>query len=72
MLTQATRSAIRCFSTSVVARKTVTDSVKETADTVNKKLGKGLASAIEGTEHAAQVTKETIGNDIHGSFIHVD
>ncbi|KAG9018947.1 hypothetical protein FRB90_007938 [Tulasnella sp. 427] len=55
------RSATRAFSTTPVARKTMTDSVKETADAVNKKVGKGLADAIETTEKGAQAAKESLG-----------
>jgi len=56
----ALRSA-RCFSTTSVARKTPVETVKETADAVNKKVGKGLAAAIDKTEHAATATKEALG-----------
>ncbi|KAF8979166.1 hypothetical protein BDQ17DRAFT_1265006, partial [Cyathus striatus] len=43
------------------ARKTVTEKVSEVADKVNKKVGKGLASAIETGEKATNVAKEKIG-----------
>ncbi|KAG8864906.1 hypothetical protein FRB96_003492 [Tulasnella sp. 330] len=56
----ALRSA-RCFSTTPATRKSTVETVKETADAVNKKVGKGLASTIDKTEHAAQATKETLG-----------
>jgi len=41
--------------------KSVTETTKETLDTVNKKVGKGLASAIEGTESVIKKTKEAAG-----------
>ncbi|KAI6133388.1 hypothetical protein EDD16DRAFT_1531561, partial [Pisolithus croceorrhizus] len=46
---------------SQVASKTVTEKVADVADKVNKKVGKGLASAIEAGERATEKTKETIG-----------
>lgn len=55
------RSATRAFSTTPVARKSLTESVKETADVVNKKVGKGLADAIETTEKGAHAAKESLG-----------
>ncbi|KZP15253.1 hypothetical protein FIBSPDRAFT_833234 [Athelia psychrophila] len=48
----------RSLHSSPVAYKTVTEKVSEVADNVNKKVGKGLASAIETGEKAAHVTKE--------------
>ncbi|TFK36783.1 hypothetical protein BDQ12DRAFT_713757 [Crucibulum laeve] len=51
----------RAFSTSPVACKTVTEKVSEVADKVNKKVGQGLASAIDKGEHATNAAKETIG-----------
>lgn len=44
------------------AASTVTGKVSEMADKVNKKVGQGLASAIETGEKAAGKTKETLGS----------
>ncbi|KAH7883951.1 hypothetical protein F5I97DRAFT_1814514, partial [Phlebopus sp. FC_14] len=44
-----------------VASKTVKEKVTEVADKVNKKVGKGLADAIETGERATAKTKETLG-----------
>ncbi|KAI0771007.1 hypothetical protein BD413DRAFT_476691 [Trametes elegans] len=59
-----TRSAVasssRSFHSSPAAYK-VTEKVAEVADKVNKKVGQGLASAIEKGEQATEKTKETIG-----------
>ncbi|KAG1810046.1 uncharacterized protein HD556DRAFT_22997 [Suillus plorans] len=44
------------------AASTVTEKVSEMADKVNKKVGQGLASAIETGEKAAGKTKETLGS----------
>jgi len=51
----------RSIHSTPVAFKTVPEKVAEVADTVNKKVGKGLASAIETGEKAAHSTKETLG-----------
>jgi len=58
--TSLTRS-VRLFSTSHVARKTMTDSLKETGETVNKKVGETLAAGIDKGQKAAHATKETVG-----------
>ncbi|KAG2370267.1 hypothetical protein BDR07DRAFT_1476264 [Suillus spraguei] len=44
------------------AASTVPGKVSEMADKVNKKVGRGLASAIETGEKAAGKTKETLGS----------
>ncbi|EIM91894.1 uncharacterized protein STEHIDRAFT_136015 [Stereum hirsutum FP-91666 SS1] len=54
-------AASRQFHASPAAFKTVTETVKEKADAVNKKLGKGLASAIESGEVATEKTKQATG-----------
>lgn len=41
--------APRAFSTSLAARKSVVDNVKETLSNVNKKVGETLAGGIEST-----------------------
>ncbi|KAG0699733.1 hypothetical protein DFH29DRAFT_935589 [Suillus ampliporus] len=46
------------------AAGTVTEKVSEMADKVNKKVGRGLASAIETGERAAGKTKETLGKSM--------
>ncbi|KAF7972563.1 hypothetical protein HWV62_38612 [Athelia sp. TMB] len=48
----------RSLHSSPVAYKTITEKVSEVADTVNKKVGQGLASAIDAGEQATNVTKE--------------
>ncbi|EEB88358.1 hypothetical protein MPER_13843 [Moniliophthora perniciosa FA553] len=55
-------AGVRALHSTPVAAKTVTEKVSEVADTVNKKVGKGLASAIDKGENAAQSTKETISS----------
>ncbi|KAF8344247.1 uncharacterized protein EI90DRAFT_3114992 [Cantharellus anzutake] len=50
------------LSTTAVRSKTVAETTKDTLDTVNKKVGKGLASAIEGTETVVKKTKEVLIN----------
>ncbi|KAF7340047.1 F1 atpase assembly protein 11 [Mycena venus] len=52
----------RSFHATPVPQKTVTEKVSEVADTVNKKLGKGLASAIETGQEAAASTKDTVSS----------
>ncbi|KAH9927479.1 uncharacterized protein BXZ73DRAFT_102612 [Epithele typhae] len=60
-----TRSAVanssRTIHTSPVSRKSVTEKVADVADKVNKKVGQGLASAIEKGEDVSAKTKETMG-----------
>ncbi|KAJ7456547.1 hypothetical protein FB451DRAFT_1276347 [Mycena latifolia] len=58
-----TRSSIvyaRPFHSTPVAQKTVTEKVSEVADSVNKKVGKGLADAIGKGEEVAGATKDTL------------
>ncbi|KAG6812060.1 hypothetical protein H0H92_004591 [Tricholoma furcatifolium] len=50
----------RTLHSSPVAAKTATEKVSETAEKVNKKVGKGLADAIEKGEQVTQAAKETI------------
>ncbi|RPD81592.1 hypothetical protein L226DRAFT_606879 [Lentinus tigrinus ALCF2SS1-7] len=56
----AVASSSRQFHASPSAQ-TITEKVAEVADKVNKKVGKGLASAIEKGEKATEATKENIG-----------
>ncbi|KAF9229702.1 hypothetical protein BS17DRAFT_805312 [Gyrodon lividus] len=44
-----------------ISSKSVTEKVSEVADKVNKKVGQGLASAIETGEKATEKTEETLG-----------
>ncbi|KAK0481576.1 hypothetical protein IW261DRAFT_1562873 [Armillaria novae-zelandiae] len=53
------------FHTTPAARKTLTEKASEAADTVNKTLGKGLASAIDKGEKAATATKDTLSSATH-------
>ncbi|KAF8634416.1 hypothetical protein AX15_000867 [Amanita polypyramis BW_CC] len=52
----------RLLHSSPVAAKSVTDKVSEAADKVSKRMGKGLASAIEAGEKAAQTAKDSMGS----------
>jgi len=54
-------SSSRAFHATPLAAKTITEKAAETADKVNKSVGKGLASAIEKGEEVTQSTKETLG-----------
>ncbi|KAK1922518.1 hypothetical protein DB88DRAFT_357768 [Papiliotrema laurentii] len=54
--------ASRAFTTTSVAHKTLTDSVKETADAVNKKVGQTLASGLGKAEEAAESAKKTVSD----------
>ncbi|KII86376.1 hypothetical protein PLICRDRAFT_144064 [Plicaturopsis crispa FD-325 SS-3] len=45
-----------------VAQKTITEKAAEVADTVNKKVGQGLSSALETGEKAADKTKGAVGS----------
>ncbi|KAK0198995.1 hypothetical protein F5146DRAFT_1021720 [Armillaria mellea] len=58
-------SGSSCLHTTPVARKTLTEKASEAADTVNKTLGKGLASAIDKGEKAATATKDTLASATH-------
>ncbi|KAF9040361.1 hypothetical protein BDZ89DRAFT_1109876 [Hymenopellis radicata] len=60
-------AVLRSLHTTPVARKTVTEKVSEMADSVNKKLGKGLASALETGEQATKATKETLGSTVESA-----
>ncbi|GJJ13936.1 hypothetical protein Clacol_008193 [Clathrus columnatus] len=55
-------SGFRKFSVSHVRQKTVTEKVSEVAQNLNKKVGQGLASAIETGEKATEKTKEVMGD----------
>ncbi|CAA7259960.1 unnamed protein product [Cyclocybe aegerita] len=56
----AVSSSRRFFHASPTAHKTVTEKASEVADKVNKKLGKGLASAIDKGEKATYAAKDSI------------
>ncbi|KAG5636563.1 hypothetical protein H0H81_007615 [Sphagnurus paluster] len=53
---------IRGLHSTPVAAKNVTEKVSEVAEKVNKKVGQGLASAIETGENATRATKESLGS----------
>ncbi|CAE6442701.1 hypothetical protein RSOLAG22IIIB_01020 [Rhizoctonia solani] len=55
------RIGTRAFSTTLRNQKTVTETVKDTAQDVNLKVGKGLAAGIDKAEDATQKTKEALG-----------
>ncbi|KAF7320069.1 hypothetical protein MKEN_00791200 [Mycena kentingensis (nom. inval.)] len=59
-ITRSVASNARSFHYTAPAHKTVTEKVSEVADTVNKKVGKGLADAIGAGQEAAAKTKETL------------
>ncbi|RVD84725.1 uncharacterized protein DFL_006453 [Arthrobotrys flagrans] len=50
----------RPLSTSIIRQRTVTETVKDTIDTVDKKGGKILAAGIQGAEHATHVVKDKV------------
>ncbi|KAF8320030.1 hypothetical protein DL93DRAFT_1923051 [Clavulina sp. PMI_390] len=50
----------RPISSSSVRSKTVTESAKDTLNSVNMKVGKGLASAIETGEDLTKKTKDAV------------
>ncbi|KAF3935032.1 hypothetical protein ABW20_dc0104669 [Dactylellina cionopaga] len=56
--------ATRPLSTSIAYRKTVTESVKETVDSVDKTAGQTLAAGIQKTQEAAGAVKETVGGAV--------
>ncbi|KZT23804.1 hypothetical protein NEOLEDRAFT_1068857, partial [Neolentinus lepideus HHB14362 ss-1] len=60
-IAQTSRGA-RSLHTTPVARKTVTEKVKDVGDKVNKTVGRTLAGAIEKGEQATETTKQTLGN----------
>jgi len=53
--------AARSIHTSPVARRTVTEAVKETVQKVNIGVGQTLAKGIEKGEEATATTQETVG-----------
>ncbi|KAJ3751008.1 hypothetical protein DFH05DRAFT_1519165 [Lentinula detonsa] len=55
-------SSVRAFHASPTASKTITEKVSEVADNMNKKLGKGLASAIDKGEQATASTQDSLAN----------
>ncbi|GAA5862543.1 hypothetical protein JCM8547_002098 [Rhodosporidiobolus lusitaniae] len=54
----AAAPAARCFSTTPAARKTVTDTVKETLEPLNKAAGSTLLKGIEVGEKASAAVKD--------------
>ncbi|KIM33171.1 hypothetical protein M408DRAFT_61157 [Serendipita vermifera MAFF 305830] len=52
----------RTLHSTPVAFKTVTEKAKDMAETVNKKVGQGLASVIDKGEQVTQSAKETVGS----------
>ncbi|WRT68954.1 uncharacterized protein IL334_005936 [Kwoniella shivajii] len=56
----SSRIAYRALSTSVVRSKTLTESVKDAADAVNKKVGQTLASGLDSAEKATDSAKGTV------------
>ncbi|KIJ38495.1 hypothetical protein M422DRAFT_50025 [Sphaerobolus stellatus SS14] len=54
--------AVRAFSTTRVANKSVTEKVSEVASDLNKKVGQGLASAIESGEKTTEKAKKVAGD----------
>ncbi|KAK6335786.1 hypothetical protein TWF730_003163 [Orbilia blumenaviensis] len=59
-------AATRPLSTSVIRQKTVTETVKDTIDTVDKKSGKILAAGIETAENASHTVKDKV-SDVVGT-----
>ncbi|KAF8665104.1 hypothetical protein AX16_000571 [Volvariella volvacea WC 439] len=54
------QARMRMLHSTPVACKTVGEKVSEVADKVNRKVGKGLASAIDKGEQATYATKEKL------------
>ncbi|ORY26254.1 hypothetical protein BCR39DRAFT_470584 [Naematelia encephala] len=52
--------ALRALSTSSPRSKTVTETVKDTADSINKKIGKTLASGLDTVEKTTDSAKQTV------------
>ncbi|KAF3288714.1 hypothetical protein TWF970_005771 [Orbilia oligospora] len=61
-----TSTITRPLSTSIIRQKTVTETVKDTIDSVDKKSGKILAAGIEGAENATHTVKEKV-SDVVGA-----
>ncbi|KAF3940039.1 hypothetical protein ABW19_dt0207472 [Dactylella cylindrospora] len=57
-----TQFSARPLSTSIILNKTVTETVKDTANAVNLAAGKTLAAGIDKAEHATEAVKDTVGN----------
>ncbi|KAB5594412.1 hypothetical protein CTheo_2189 [Ceratobasidium theobromae] len=55
------RVGTRAFSTTLRTRKTLTETVKDKAQDINLKVGKGLAAGLETAEGATKATKEALG-----------
>ncbi|EWC43763.1 hypothetical protein DRE_07381 [Drechslerella stenobrocha 248] len=53
--------AARPLSTSAVLHKSVTESVKETVQGIDKKVGQTLAAGIDKAEQATEAVKQTVG-----------
>jgi len=58
----ASTSRSRAFHFTPLTSKTTTEKVAEVADKVNKKVGRGLASAIEKGEEVTEATKQSLGS----------
>lgn len=59
----------RHFTISHVRQKTVTEKVGEMAQNLNKKVGQGLASAIETGEKATEKTKDVMGQSLNHKYV---
>ncbi|KAK6532687.1 hypothetical protein TWF281_006865 [Arthrobotrys megalospora] len=53
-------AATRPLSTSVIHQKTVTETVKDTIHTIDKKSGEVLAAGIQGAENATHTVKDKV------------
>ncbi|KAK6505816.1 hypothetical protein TWF481_007707 [Arthrobotrys musiformis] len=65
-LPSSTAAITRPLSTSVIHQRTVTETVKDTIDTVDKKGGKILAAGIEGAENVTHTVKDKV-SDVVGA-----
>ncbi|WWC73197.1 uncharacterized protein I206_107163 [Kwoniella pini CBS 10737] len=54
------RASYRALSTSSIRSKSLTESVKDAADAVNKKVGQTLASGLESAQTATEQAKGTV------------
>ncbi|KAK6533732.1 hypothetical protein TWF694_002663 [Orbilia ellipsospora] len=59
-----TAAIARPLSTSYPLRKSVTDTVKDTVDTIDKKAGATLAAGIQKTENATEAVKDSVSGAV--------
>ncbi|KAK6343109.1 hypothetical protein TWF718_008482 [Orbilia javanica] len=67
LITRLPYAATRPLSTSIIHQRTVTETVKDTIDTVDKKGGKILAAGIQGAENATHTVKDKVSDVVSGA-----